>query len=253
MGCGADEWFGIGVCLGDEAIDGGLSSRTDRNTPRLRRRRVSLAKKPSTALSQDAEVGVKWNVHRGCRRAILHLRMLVGGIVVDDGVDDFSGRDLLLDGVEEANELLVAMALHAAADDGAVEDVEGCEQRGGAVAVVVMGHRSGMCRASAASPVAYGRAPESGSSRRSRRRPRGRAGRCRGRRRLSFLGEFRIVRSLERADAVRRQSVGFENTLHRAQAHAHGFRQLRPVQWVGFPAVRSARSTTFRTVPVGSG
>jgi hypothetical protein len=28
---------------------------------------VSLAKKPSTALSLDAEVGVKWNVQRGCR------------------------------------------------------------------------------------------------------------------------------------------------------------------------------------------
>jgi len=27
----------------------------------------SLAKNPSTALSQDAEVGVKWNVQRGCR------------------------------------------------------------------------------------------------------------------------------------------------------------------------------------------
>jgi hypothetical protein len=28
---------------------------------------VSLAKKPSTALSQDAEVGVKWKVQRGWR------------------------------------------------------------------------------------------------------------------------------------------------------------------------------------------
>ena len=35
------------------------------NTPRLSRRLVSLAKKPSTALSQEAEVGVKWNVQRG--------------------------------------------------------------------------------------------------------------------------------------------------------------------------------------------
>ena len=60
-------------------------------------------------------------------------RMLVGRIVVDDGVDYFPCRDLLLDRVEEANELLVAMALHVAADDGAVEDVEGSEQRGGAV------------------------------------------------------------------------------------------------------------------------
>jgi hypothetical protein len=44
-----------------------LSSATDRNTPRLRPRLVSLAKKPSTALSQDAEVGAKWKVQRGCR------------------------------------------------------------------------------------------------------------------------------------------------------------------------------------------
>jgi hypothetical protein len=37
-------------------------STTDWKTPRLRRWRVSLAK---TALSQDAEVGVKWKVQRG--------------------------------------------------------------------------------------------------------------------------------------------------------------------------------------------
>ncbi len=30
-----------------------------------------------------------------------HLRMLVGGIVVGDGVDDLAGRHRLLDGVEE--------------------------------------------------------------------------------------------------------------------------------------------------------
>ena len=48
-----------------------------------------------------------------------------------------------LDGVEEADELLVPVALHAAAEDGAVEDVEGGEQRGGAVALVVVGHGAG--------------------------------------------------------------------------------------------------------------
>jgi hypothetical protein len=32
--------------------------------------------------------------------------LFVGGIVVDDGVNDFSGRHGALDGVEEANELL---------------------------------------------------------------------------------------------------------------------------------------------------
>ena len=50
------------------------SSGTDRNMPRLRRRFVSLAKKPSTALSQEAEVGVKWKVQRGCCAS--HLRTL---------------------------------------------------------------------------------------------------------------------------------------------------------------------------------
>ena len=54
-----------------------------------------------------------------------------------------SGRNLRLDGVEEADELLMPMALHAAADDLAVEHVEGGEQRGGAVALVVMGHGAG--------------------------------------------------------------------------------------------------------------
>jgi len=38
-------------------------SATDRKTPRLRRRLVRTAKKPSTALSQEAEVGV--NAERG--------------------------------------------------------------------------------------------------------------------------------------------------------------------------------------------
>jgi hypothetical protein len=38
--------------------------RSALKTPRLSRRRVSLAKKPSTALSQEAEVGVKWKWKR---------------------------------------------------------------------------------------------------------------------------------------------------------------------------------------------
>jgi hypothetical protein len=42
-----------------------LRSSTDRKTPRLRRRLVSLAKKLSAALSKDAEVGVKWKIQRG--------------------------------------------------------------------------------------------------------------------------------------------------------------------------------------------
>ena len=51
-----------------------------------------------------------------------------------------SARQLGLDGVEEADELLVPMALHVAPDHRAVEHVERGEQRRGAVALVVVGH-----------------------------------------------------------------------------------------------------------------
>ena len=51
-----------------------------------------------------------------------------------DRMDQLAGRHLCLDGVEEADELLMAMALHVAADDVAFEDIEGGEQRRGAVA-----------------------------------------------------------------------------------------------------------------------
>jgi hypothetical protein len=43
---------------------------------------------------------------------------------------------------EETDELLVAMALHVAADHGSVEDVHGGEQGGRSVPLVIMGHRS---------------------------------------------------------------------------------------------------------------
>jgi len=66
--------------------------------------------------------------------------MLVGSIVVEDGVDDFAGRDVVLDRVQEADELLMAMLLHAASEDDAVEHIEGGEQRRGSIALVVMGH-----------------------------------------------------------------------------------------------------------------
>ena len=80
------------------------------------------------------------------RKPLAHLWMLVGRIIVDDGVDHLSHKDLLLDRIEEADELLVAVVLHVATDDGAIEDVEGCEQRGGAVTFVVVRHCPGAAR-----------------------------------------------------------------------------------------------------------
>lgn len=73
------------------------------------------------------------------------LGVLVGGIVVEDHVDRLTGGDLRLDQIEKADEFLVPMPmpLHVAADHGPVEYVERREQRGGAVALVIMGHGAG--------------------------------------------------------------------------------------------------------------
>ena len=59
------------------------------------------------------------------RRAILRRwDACVCRVVVDDGVNDLSGRHGALDGIEEANELLVPMLAHAASDHGSVENVQ---------------------------------------------------------------------------------------------------------------------------------
>lgn len=71
------------------------------------------------------------------------LRVFVGAAIVEDDVDDLTGRDIRLDGVEEADELLVAVALHAAVDELAFEHVEGGEERRRAVAFVIVSHRAG--------------------------------------------------------------------------------------------------------------
>jgi hypothetical protein len=50
------------------------------------------------------------------RQPLPHLWVFVGCVVVDDCVDHFSRRDLRPDCIEEAEELLVPMAPHVAAD-----------------------------------------------------------------------------------------------------------------------------------------
>jgi hypothetical protein len=59
-----------------------------------------MAKKPSIALSQEAEVGVKWKVQRGWRAG--HGRTagyFLGGIVVENCVDRLAGGNLAFPGL----------------------------------------------------------------------------------------------------------------------------------------------------------
>ena len=68
------------------------------------------------------------------------LGVLVDGVVVGDGVDQFAGWHGCLDGVEEADELLMAVLLHAAADHAAIQHIESGKPRGGAMSLVVVLH-----------------------------------------------------------------------------------------------------------------
>src|SRR6516162_9654336 len=72
-------------------------SAIERKTPRRMCCRVILEKKFSTALSQEAKVGVKWNIQLGCRQPSQHLGMFVSGVVVEHRVDQLASRDLARD------------------------------------------------------------------------------------------------------------------------------------------------------------
>src|SRR5262245_44399432 len=80
------------------------------------------------------------------REPFAHFRVFVSGVVVNDGIDPLSLGKMRVDVIEEADELLMPVALHVATDNGAVENVEGGEQGGCAVAFVVVGHRPGAPR-----------------------------------------------------------------------------------------------------------
>jgi hypothetical protein len=99
-----------------------------------------------------------------CRREVEHparvigqlppdLGMLMSGVIVEDGMDYLADGHGALHRVEEFDEFLMSVLVHAMAEHGAVEHIEGGEQsrnaclistseirRGGAVALVIMGH-----------------------------------------------------------------------------------------------------------------
>ena len=218
--------------LGDEAVDGGLEvdDRTE-DAP---------FQTPPGELGEEGLDGVEpraggWgeveDKHRVSGEPFSDLRVFVCGVVVEDDVNYLAGRHLGLDGIEEANELLMAVALHAAAGDPSLQHVERGEQRGGAMALVIMGH--------GASPAALHRQAGLGAVK-------GldlaflvdRENHGVGRRIdvetddvLKLGGEGRVLRQLELAHPMRLQAVGAPDTLNRADADPGclGHRRRRPV------------------------
>src|SRR5215467_2219134 len=67
-----------------------------------------------------------------------HARMLVRAVVIDDEMDLQASRDLGLDLAQEGQELLMPMTRLAVGEYVAAEDIERREQRGRAMALVVV-------------------------------------------------------------------------------------------------------------------
>src|ERR1700730_8232316 len=72
--------------------------------------------------------------------------MFVGGVIVDDGVNELAAWHGAVHRVEKSDELLMPMLVHATPDHDSVEDVQGGKERGRAVAFVTMGHGSALGR-----------------------------------------------------------------------------------------------------------
>ena len=152
----------------------------------------------------------------------------------------------------EADELLMPMALHAAADDGTFQDIQCGEQRGRAVALVVVGHRAG-------SAFLHRQAGLGAVERlnlalfvhrqhdRMCRRVDVEADHV-----LQLVGKLRIVGELELADPVRRETRSWlrqmrcteETLIPVALAIAAA------VQWVASPGGSPAVNSTTRAITV---
>ena len=94
-------------CFGE--VDGFLEmSTTDRKTPRFKRWTAWQVAfhgiEPRARCRREVEDEALVPVEPGA-----HLRMLVRCVVVEDEMDDFSGRNLGVDGVQKTDELLMTV------------------------------------------------------------------------------------------------------------------------------------------------
>src|SRR5260221_9398543 len=148
----------------------------------------------------------------------------------------------------------MAVTVHVVTDNGAIENVEGGEERRGAMAFVVVRHRAGAARLHRQAWL--GAVERLDLALLVDREDNGMGGRIdvEADNVFELLGELRIVRQFKRPDAMRGELVGRKDALHHRKLTPAAFASIRPVQWVASPGGGpSARSTTRCTVSGGSG
>jgi len=92
------------------------------------------------------------------------LWMLVRGVIVEDGVDQLAGRHFRLDGIEEADELLMAMALqrHTTGFDFPDRRITSKVPQPSAVARTMLARQTCFCGALRSATIASSRRRSSG-------------------------------------------------------------------------------------------
>ena len=194
---------------------------------------MSLAKKPSTALSQDAEVrGEMEDPARMTRQPRPDFGMLVAAVIVEDDMNQLAGRDVALEAVEKAQKLLVPVALHALPDDTAVEHVQGGKQCRRSIADIIVRRRPGATplHRQAGLGSVHGLDLAFFINRehdRMRRWVDVKPGHI-----AQLGGKLRVAAELEGPQSMRRQAMDAPDLLHRAdrQAHGIGHRSAGPVR-----------------------
>ena len=160
-------------------------------------------------------------------------------------MDDLAGWHLVLDGIKETDELLMRVSLHAAAEDDAVEDIEGGKQGGRAVPLVVVGH--GAALAGLERQTGLGSIERLNLALLIDREDDGMGGRVHIEPDdiLDLLAEGWVLRPLEGAPPVGLEVMRFPNPLDRSQRQVDdlGHRPTGPVS--GLPWRLSARQRQY--------
>ena len=144
-----------------------------------------------------------------------NLGVLMGSVVIEDDMDRLVCRNLGINNVQKADELLMPVALHVASDDCPIENIQGREQGAGSVSLIVVRHRAEM-------PLFMGKAGWVRSrawiwlSRRRTGRWRGQVDRRRGQQHRATCRQIGIVGELVLSAAVGLQAMGTPNTANRA-------------------------------------
>lgn len=134
-----DEWSRVlGIVFADEAVDGGLKIDNGMEDVVLEPAPGEFGEEALDGVEPGAGCWVKWKVQRGWRSSQARTLSFCArrNCRVSHGLPVC--RHLALDAVEEADELLMAVALHVLRDDRAVQHVEGSEERRCAVPLVVV-------------------------------------------------------------------------------------------------------------------